>query len=60
MSDFKFIDLFAGIGGIKTGFMNAGFECIYSNDIDSHENTAYQWRRKYVRENKSGVCLSVY
>ena len=20
------------------------------------KNTAYQWRRKYVRENKSGVC----
>jgi DNA (cytosine-5)-methyltransferase 1 len=30
----KFIDLFSGIGGIKIGFMNAGFECIYSNDID--------------------------
>lgn len=25
-------------------------------DIIVDENTMYQWRRKYVRENKSGVC----
>jgi DNA (cytosine-5)-methyltransferase 1 len=35
-TDLKFIDLFAGIGGIKTGFMRAGFECLYSNDIDPY------------------------
>lgn len=33
---YKFIDLFAGIGGIKIGFSNIGFECIYSNDIDKN------------------------
>lgn len=25
-------------------------------DFDFKTNTVYQWRRKYVRENKSGVC----
>jgi DNA (cytosine-5)-methyltransferase 1 len=33
---YKFIDLFAGVGGIKTGFMRAGFQCVYSNDIDPY------------------------
>lgn len=28
------IDLFAGIGGIKTGFMDAGFDVVFSNDFD--------------------------
>lgn len=32
----KFIDLFAGIGGIKIAFENAGFNCIFSNDFDSN------------------------
>ena len=27
----------------------------HTNDIDS-EHTVYQWRRKYVRANKKGVC----
>ena len=30
----KFIDLFSGIGGIKIGFENAGFTCVFSNDCD--------------------------
>jgi len=30
----KFIDLFAGIGGIRIAFENAGFKCVFSNDFD--------------------------
>lgn len=30
----KFIDLFAGIGGVKIGFENASFQCVFSNDFD--------------------------
>lgn len=30
----RFIDLFSGAGGMSSGFVNAGFECIYSNEID--------------------------
>lgn len=30
----KTIDLFAGIGGIRMGFENAGFETVFSNDVE--------------------------
>jgi DNA (cytosine-5)-methyltransferase 1 len=31
----KFIDLFAGIGGFRLAFEQAGYECVYSSEIDS-------------------------
>ncbi|MCX6812384.1 MAG: DNA cytosine methyltransferase [Candidatus Berkelbacteria bacterium] len=37
----KFIDLFAGIGGIKIGFENAGFRCVFSNDFDEYAKITY-------------------
>jgi len=37
----KFIDLFAGIGGIKIAFENAGFKCVFSNDIDNYCKTTF-------------------
>jgi DNA (cytosine-5)-methyltransferase 1 len=30
----KFIDLFAGIGGFRLAFENAGFECVFSSEIN--------------------------
>ena len=33
---FSFIDLFAGIGGIKIALENAGFNCVFSNDFDKN------------------------
>lgn len=38
----KFIDLFAGIGGIRIGFENNGFECVYSNEINDHACEMYE------------------
>lgn len=38
----KFIDLFAGIGGIRLGFEKNGFECVYSNEIDEHACEMYE------------------
>lgn len=38
----KAIDLFAGIGGTRLGFEQAGFEVIYSNDIDSSACKTYK------------------
>jgi DNA (cytosine-5)-methyltransferase 1 len=32
---FKTIDLFAGIGGIRTGFENVGFKTVFANDFDA-------------------------
>lgn len=37
----KFIDLFAGIGGIRLGFERAGFECVYTNEYDKSAATTY-------------------
>jgi DNA (cytosine-5)-methyltransferase 1 len=38
----KFIDLFAGIGGIRTGFERAGFECVYSNEYNQSAAATYR------------------
>jgi DNA (cytosine-5)-methyltransferase 1 len=37
----KILDLFAGIGGIKIGFENVGFECVFSNDFDKDCKITY-------------------
>lgn len=37
----KFIDLFAGIGGIRLGFERAGFECVYTNEYDKSAAATY-------------------
>lgn len=38
----KAIDLFAGIGGIRQAFEDAGFEIVYSNDNDSNCAETYK------------------
>lgn len=38
----KFIDLFAGIGGFRQGMENAGFECVFSAEIDDNACETYQ------------------
>jgi len=37
----KFIDLFAGIGGIKMAFESVGFECVFSNDFDINAKVTF-------------------
>jgi len=37
----RFIDLFAGIGGIRLGFEKAGAKCVWSNDYDKHAAVTY-------------------
>lgn len=39
---FKFIDLFAGIGGIRLGFQNVGGACVFSSEFDPHAQNTYQ------------------
>lgn len=38
----RFIDLFAGIGGFRLGFEQAGFECVYSAEINTHCQAVYE------------------
>jgi DNA (cytosine-5)-methyltransferase 1 len=40
-SKFRFIDLFAGIGGIRLGLESAGGECVYSVELDKHARQTY-------------------
>ena len=42
MKKIKFIDLFAGIGGFRLGFENAGCNCVFSSEIDEHACEIYQ------------------
>lgn len=38
---FKTIDLFAGVGGIRLGFENAGFKTVFANDFEPLCKTTY-------------------
>ena len=40
--DFTFIDLFAGIGGIRLAFQKAGGKCVMSSEIDEKTRITYQ------------------
>ena len=36
MPTYKFIDLFAGIGGMRIAFDRAGGHCVYSNEWNKY------------------------
>ena len=40
-SKFKFIDLFAGVGGFRLAFQKAGGKCVFSSEIDRYAQTTY-------------------
>ena len=40
-SDFTFIDLFAGIGGIRYGFENTGGQCVFTSEYDKYAVKTY-------------------
>ncbi len=42
MPDIKFIDLFAGIGGIRMAFEKNGYSCVFSNEINDHACEMYE------------------
>ena len=41
MSNFRFIDLFAGIGGMRIPFERLGGECVFSSEWDEHAQRTY-------------------
>jgi DNA (cytosine-5)-methyltransferase 1 len=41
-SSFKFIDLFAGIGGIRLPYQELKGECVFSSEIDKYAKMTYQ------------------
>ncbi|WP_069471478.1 DNA cytosine methyltransferase [Candidatus Marithrix sp. Canyon 246] len=42
MIEFKFIDLFAGIGGIRLGFEFYGGQCVFSSEWDTFAQDTYE------------------
>lgn len=38
---FRTIDLFAGVGGVRLGFEQAGFETVFANDVDPRTKITY-------------------
>lgn len=40
--DFKFIDLFAGIGGLRKGFESINGECVFTSEWDKFSQLTYQ------------------
>ena len=41
LPSFKFIDLFAGIGGFHLAMHQLGGECVFASEIDSHARKTY-------------------
>ncbi len=40
--NFKFADLFAGIGGMRLAFEYIGGECVFSSEWDKYSSTTYE------------------
>ncbi|MGN0029246.1 MAG: DNA cytosine methyltransferase [Marinilabiliaceae bacterium] len=40
--DFRFIDLFAGIGGFRIAAQRAGGECVFSSEFNPHAQAVYE------------------
>ena len=40
-TDFRFIDLFAGIGGLRIGLEKVGGRCVFSSEIDPYAQKTY-------------------
>lgn len=42
MTNFTFIDLFAGIGGMRIAFEDLGGSCVFASEIESHASKVYE------------------
>lgn len=45
---FRFVDLFAGIGGLRIGFQGIGGHCVFTSEWDKHSQETY---RRNFRDN---------
>lgn len=56
---FKFIDLFAGIGGLRKGFEAIGGECIYTCEWDRYSQKTYRANFPYDEHEIAGDIREV-
>jgi len=47
--EWKTLDLFAGIGGIRLGFEKAGFKTVFANDFDTQCKATYDLNFKRTK-----------
>lgn len=47
---FKFIDLFAGIGGFHVALTRNGMKCVFASEIDNHARKTYQENHNFPEE----------
>jgi DNA (cytosine-5)-methyltransferase 1 len=50
-STFKFVDLFAGIGGFHLAMHRLGGQCVFASEIDKHARKTYQHNFKHISPN---------
>ena len=58
MSDFKFIDLFAGIGGFHIAMEAIGGECVFASEIDPFARKTYE--HNFKKSNPSLFCNGMF
>jgi DNA (cytosine-5)-methyltransferase 1 len=58
-SRFTFIDLFAGIGGMRLGFEAAGGKCVFTSEWDDYSRTSYATNFPHDRHPIAGDITQV-
>ena len=51
---YKFIDLFAGIGGFRVALQKRGMKCVFSSEIDNRAKSVYE--RNFDEEIAGDIC----
>lgn len=62
MTKYKFIDLFAGIGGFHTAMHSVGGKCVFASELDKNARLSYETNYKDIepnlfKKNKKGEYL---
>ena len=59
VSKFTFIDLFAGIGGLRRGFESIGGECVFTSEWDKYAQKTYRANFPYDKHEIAGDITKI-